>query len=447
VKELYSVSEERASPYPMTPSQHASLLHPLKSKGRVCVGRLTPRWKPEWYEPWELEDALYDVAGEPDVYVSMNRFKRTRHEENVHELAALYSDVDFYKVSELAGLAPEVVYEKMLRRLEDAGIPEPSLALFSGRGLQADWLLRPVGSKELPRWKDCQRALWQVLRPLGADRASLDASRVLRLAGTRNSKTGASVRTLGGTGEVLSFDEFAKRLPQVQEDEEHREGAELHDMRVQRAARGGYKAPRCFTVQSLWEERLSDLHTLRRLRFGQEQMPDFRDRWLLLAAVAMSWITAAPVLPEGDLFALAAEAGGWDRRTSRSQLQEVFERMERLARGEKIEFEGTLWDPRYHYKHETIIELLEITPGEQRHMSTIIDDEESRRRDREYRRERRRTEGVRPRGQYDQDRATDRQKKIATARTLKECGLSTKEIAQAMELSERQVQRLLQAKA
>ena len=287
------------------------------------------------------------------MYVSMNRFKRTRHEENVHELAALYSDVDFYKVPELAGLAPEAVYEKMLRRLEDAGIPEPSLALFSGQGLQADWLLRPVGSKELPRWKDCQRALWQVLRPLGADRASLDASRVLRLAGTRNSKTGASVRTLGGTGEVLSFDEFAKRLPQVQEDEEHREGAELHDMRVQRAARGGYKAPRCFTVQSLWEGRLSDLHTLRRLRFGEGQMPDFRDRWLLLAAVAMSWITGRARTARGRPVRPGRRGGRLGQEDNEVAACKRSSATERLARGEKIEFKGTQWDPRYHYRNET----------------------------------------------------------------------------------------------
>ena len=97
-------------------------------------------------------------------------------------------------------------------------------------------------------------------------------------------------------------------------------------------------------------------------------------------------------------------------------------------------------------ERDDLIELLEITPEEQRHMSTIIGDEEYRRRDREYRREKRRPRASTPRP-VRKKRTADRQKKIATARTLKECGLSTKEIAQAMKLSERQVQRLLQAKA
>jgi hypothetical protein len=48
-------------PFPYTPAQHAGLLHPLKSQGRVTVARILPEpvgWTEQCWEPWELEAVL-----------------------------------------------------------------------------------------------------------------------------------------------------------------------------------------------------------------------------------------------------------------------------------------------------------------------------------------------------------------------------------------------------
>jgi hypothetical protein len=177
-------------------------------------------------------------------------------------------------------------------------------------------------------------------------------------------------------------------------------------------------------------------------------MRDFRDRWLFLAATAVSWLVIPEVL-EREVLALAGEVGGWDGRRTRSDLGQVLKRARRAASGERIEFRGRLWDPRHHFKNETIIEWLEIAPEEEREMLVTISPEEEarrkRRRDREYQENRRRAAGARPLGQYDRDRSSSLGKKIAAARHLKKCGLSTGEIALRMGVTKRTVQRWLKS--
>jgi hypothetical protein len=89
----------------------------------------------------------------------------------------------------------------------------------------------------------------------------------------------------------------------------------------------------------------------------------------------------SPVL-QRELYALAHQAGGWTEGHTRSKLQTVFRTAYAAARGEKVQYAGVEVDPRYRFKNQTIIELLEITADEEREMKTIISDEERRRRDR-----------------------------------------------------------------
>jgi len=431
------------------------LLHPVKAPGKATVARILPDpvgWKEQCWEPWELEAVLASAEGQTDTYLSQNRFRgKRRAVAQVQKLCGLFSDVDYYNVPELRGLSPEAMLAKAMERLREKGLPDPSLALSSGQGLALSWRHTPVARKRLAEWNAAQDRIYRVLKPFGADPKARDAARVLRIAGTTNSKNGATVWVLGNASEkTYRFEDLVEALvknPARQDEEEHgKPGADLYSLAVQRAARGLRNHPQGWSEVSLWEGRLTDLQHLRRMRYGMGPMEDFRDRWLFIATTAVSWLVVPEVL-DREASALAEEVGGWDERRARSDLSQVLKRARRAARGETIEFMGREWDPRHHFRNETMIEWLEITPEEEREMVvTISAEEESRRkrlRDREYQKRRRRAKGVATRPQYDENRTSSFRKRVAAARQLKNCGLSTEQIAERMNVSRRTVQRWL----
>jgi DNA-binding NarL/FixJ family response regulator len=113
----------------------------------------------------------------------------------------------------------------------------------------------------------------------------------------------------------------------------------------------------------------------------------------------------------------------------------IFKRALMASRGERIEWQGLEIDPRYRFKTETIIELLDITPEEQKEMDVLISPEEK------YRRkvEKRRKAGVMPRAEYE-GRATRRR---SEARRLVAEGKTVKEIGKLLDVNWRSVYRLI----
>jgi hypothetical protein len=87
------------------------------------------------------------------------------------------------------------VLDLALKSLSAAAMPEPTLAISSGRGLYLLWLHSPIPRAALPRWTACQHELYEVLRLHGTDRAALAAARVLRVVGTLHDGLGSSSST------------------------------------------------------------------------------------------------------------------------------------------------------------------------------------------------------------------------------------------------------------
>ena len=143
------------------------------------------------------------------------------------ELDALFVDLDYYK-TEHADAHPQHVLGLTLEALQDKQLPPPSFAVASGRGLALVWLHHAVPRAALPRWRACQQVLWHTLRHLGADRLASDAARVLRLVGTRNSRSSTLVEGLTAPGEPWDFDQLADEILPLQR-------AELVALRLVRA--------------------------------------------------------------------------------------------------------------------------------------------------------------------------------------------------------------------
>jgi DNA-binding CsgD family transcriptional regulator len=416
-----------------TPREHGELLH-AGGKGTVAIShKANRRWNQTVY-PVEVALALLDqYRGQDDVFLSTQRFRGRRRISELLSMGALFADLDYYGRPEFAAEDPRRVLELALGTLSMAGVPAPSIAIGSGRGMYLIWLHSSIPRAALPRWRACQERLKDILAPLGADPKARDAARVLRVVGTRHRRAGATVEALTTVREVRPFDELADLiLPYTR--------AEIRDLRVQKALRKAQKPlwtpPEGFTQATLWEARLSDLQALRELRWFGEPMPDYRDRWLFLAGVAMSWISPPEVLHR-ELHALAEEVGGWTPGHTDSKMHAIFRTAREHQAGKRVEWAGMEVSPRYRFRNETIIEALEITPEEERHLKTIISDEERRRRDRDRKEKERRAKGVRPRAEV----AAERQRE---ASRLASEGLSNTEIARRLGISRRHVYKLLE---
>jgi hypothetical protein len=349
-----------------TADDHALALHPT-GRGRVTIARRfgAGSWHEASVPVSDLPYVTRQLQGEHDVYLTQNRFFSWRRlVAHLAELDALFTDLDYYRTP-LADADPRHVLDLALETLALHRMPEPTFALATGRGLALIWLHSPVPRAALPRWRACQKAIHDALRHLGADRLATDAARVLRLVGTRNSRSGSLVEAITPVGQVWNFDTLADEILPIPR-------AELVALRLERAARrtrgqGMPRPSRYFTAASLWELRLTELQRLREHRWLGSLPSGQRDLWLLLAAVAISYLVPAQMVRR-EVYALADQVtgGAWSERETAARMGAVIARAERAAYGHKVEYGGRLIDPRYRFKTENIIELLGITEAEMR---------------------------------------------------------------------------------
>ena len=163
-----------------------------ESKGWITKAEII---KQREFSQWHyyVEDLLKQDFDKEDVYISMSTFyKPMRRIENIKELTCNFIDLDTYNT--------KFTKTQILMNLEEnyfnRSIPIPSLIIDSGRGLTLGWTIEQVPYMALPLWKAIQEYLYNQLKEFGADRKALDATRVLRVPGSINSKSGTRVKIL-----------------------------------------------------------------------------------------------------------------------------------------------------------------------------------------------------------------------------------------------------------
>ena len=146
----------------------------------------------------EMATVLGMVDSTRDTWLSQAEFFRpNRRVVNLLRIGLMFVDLDTYRVPWATGRTPEEQAAGVIYFCQAEGLPLPSLMIYSGRGLQLKWLLdAPIPRQALPRWNACQRHLVDKLAELGADPAAKDASRVLRLVDTVNTKSGNICRVV-----------------------------------------------------------------------------------------------------------------------------------------------------------------------------------------------------------------------------------------------------------
>lgn len=106
----------------------------------------------------------------------------------------------------------------------------------------------------LPLWKAIQEYLYSQLKAFGADRKALDATRVLRVPGSINSKSGTRVKILERYDYVYTLREIQREfLPDLDENRQKKKGRPKKIVYIHRE-------------RSLYQGRILDLVKLCELR-------------------------------------------------------------------------------------------------------------------------------------------------------------------------------------
>lgn len=414
-------------------SEQAALAHVLRhhagADGWITLAkREGDRYKQYHYRINDVSTVLAEWLGEDgrDLYFSQNTFYRpSRKIEYIRQLRALYVDVDCY----LLNFDPDWVIGAMEVALFRDKLPEPNIIIHSGRGLALVWLLEPVPAQALPLWQAVENYLVRQLVKFGGDAKASDAARVLRLAGTVNSRSGEAVL-------VQYRHDYRYVLRDIQR--------EYLPALSPKESRGGGKDPRIhhklFRVYSLHYTRLKDLVKLCELRgwamTGYREVTLFLYRYwsccflsdpeeALENTLQLNQQFTEPLSEAEVITATRSAEKAWKARSDKEA--------NRIAQEKGYPGAG------YNISNAKIIEWLDITEDEQRHLETIIGRRVKYERNNQRRQEARRAAGKATREEY----IDQAEKRRQEALRMRQEGMSYRRIGQALGISQTQVMRIL----
>lgn len=417
-------------------AKHHVLFHhnPEDTDGYITIAqkdRATGRFSQQHYLPGDLAEHLTDVMGE-DVFFSQNTFyRKARRIENIRQLRSLYVDLDFY----IFNYAPDWIIGKLEYEFFRQSIPEPNLIIFSGQGIVLIWMIEPVPYQALPLWQAVQNYLLNQLKPLGGDSKAADAARVFRLAGSISSKNGNEVRV-----------EYRHDYRYTLRDIQHDYLPELTPKRqTQRKPGRKKKIVHLFNIYSLHSARIHDLSTLVTIRDGE--MTNYRELTLFLYRYWCCCFTGDPqealqqTLDFNQTFTCPLPEREAVRATrSAEKAFNAKSDKEANERAKSMGYPGA----GYRISNAKIINWLNITQEEQKHMKTIIGPKEKRRRDLLSKEQQRREAGMRPMAEYNKERHEAKMSKVEILRQKLEehPGLSNRKMAALLGWSEPTIRRL-----
>ena len=358
-----------------SPADEAGCYHDTARQGFFSLLMATGEGsgkKQDSYRLSQMPVVLSMLDHSRDTWLSQAEFiKPNRRVVNLARIGLLFADLDTYREPWAQGRSPEQLAAAVMFRCYDEGVPPPSILVFSGRGVQAKWLLDGTLPRQaLPRWNACQRYLIDRLAGLGADPAAKDASRVLRLVNTVNSKSGEVCRVIhveqGPDGEPIryNFEYLAEALLPVARWDIEADRKARADRRQFKLLPGGQTGNlRTLNGRQLAWDRLEDLRTLAR---------ELDPRWNYRSA---------------ELMTLYAKAKAHEA-------------------GEKVEFGGKQFAPLYTPKNDTLISLFHISDDEQRKLRTLISRDMAAERHRKRDEARRRAAGAVDRATYEANSAS-----------------------------------------
>lgn len=345
-------------------NNYINTLH-KNSEGFITVAKMKKHWQQYYFEG--INDLSINLKGK-DVYISQNTFNnRSRRLTHLKELKALYIDIDCYKVN-LSKEATKYFLENDLY----GQIPVPNMLIDSGRGLYYIIFLENTVAEDLPKWQLIEKYLYEKLKDLGADNKALDATRVLRVVGSTNSKNNELVKVIDTYDYQYTLDEIIENyIPEVIEDRKEKQNPKG----VRKKGRKK-KFVSLFNLYNLYYTRFKDIKKLVEIR--NYEMTGYREITLFLIRYFLNVYHGDDDLVMEEVIEIN------NSFTEPLEINEVFNATRSGAIGAT--------ESVYKYSNDKLIKLLDITPSEQKEMATIIGKSEKYYRNNKNRREQRRNE-------------------------------------------------------
>ncbi|MGP5442954.1 hypothetical protein [Pseudomonas helleri] len=387
----------------------------------------------QWSYPVSDARAVLEAhKGLVDCYVSTNESTFKRREADVNALTMLTCDLDTYKSEKYHSTSHERLITDVKGVCVSFGLPYPSI-IYSGNGYYLKWIfiskvkvnpnsyVSKVDKKKrdfqivtpIDIWKSAQIAINRIFTDFGSDTNALDASRVLRMCGTINSKTGKMAELLEFNGKV-SYEEMLEilkphttsddinslsPLPKVKPEKAPKKPA-LEIVKFESVGKIQKNTPHKNFIPknrlSLAIERYKDLLKLIELRGGVVQ--EGQRMSFLLWILNFKCIAGAihignfdeEALKMGNKIFNCDDFSLDDLSTLRNKLEEY--NLRRVKNSQDFNKFETI--PLYTPTSQTLIAKLNITKDEQTHLKTIIDKDEVKERAKNRKYNERRAKGM-----------------------------------------------------
>lgn len=376
-----------------------------------------------------VEKLIAGFSGGADTYLTVNEFYGWRHVRQLKSLRACYVDVD--GTDNL---------EEALDALRVARLPAPSFVVFSGRGMHLYWLLQPTPCTALPVWQRVQDSLIKSLASIKADPAARDCVRVLRLVGTTNAKNGQEVRGVVLTDTVWTLHELADEVLGAREAKR----GKVHDLAAAGARKGRQSRKWTGSIYDWWHLVYKDLCAITDYHWFGGVPNGHRDQVLFVMSTALSWFTHPDSLHDEILATARTFTPTLDEKEVATLMAPVLKRAEMAAAGERLAYNGKLYDPRYNYSAQGLRDYLgDVIPAELHGQLRALAPAEviqERKKERDAGRDRV------AEGRYKQRRTEYLQAaehKATSARLLKAQGKTAKQIAEELGVSRMTISRYL----
>ena len=387
----------------------------------------------QWSYPVSDARAVLEAhKGLIDCYVSTNESTFKRREADVNALTMLTCDLDTYKSEKYHSTSHERLITDVKAVCVSFCLPYPSI-VYSGNGYYLKWIfiskvkvnpnsyVSKIDKKKrefqivtpIDVWKAAQIAINRIFTDFGSDTNALDASRVLRMCGTINSKTGKMAELLE-FNEKVSYEEMLEilkshttsddinslsPLPKIKSEKEKKK-PDLKVVKFESIEKSPKNTPHKNFIPknrlSLAIERYKDLLKLIKLRGGvvqEGQRMNFL-LWILnfkcIAGTVHIGNFDEEALKMGNKIFNGDDFGLDDLSTLRNKLEEY--NLRRAKNPQDFNKFETI--PLYTPTSQTLITKLNITKDEQAHLKTIIDKDEVKERAKNRKYNERRAKGM-----------------------------------------------------